>query len=129
MAVIEEALRTIVRSPSPQPAGGRVYFQRAPQQVEFPFIVYCREGTERLYGPSADFNYARATFKFEVFAVTAAECKTITNTLRNLLHRYSGTVNGVVIQQCAIKEERDDYEPRADCYVSMQTFLVGHIEA
>lgn len=129
MAVIEQALRTILTSTSPQLASGRVYFSRAPQQVEFPFIVYQRKKTDRLYGPSGDFDYARVAFQVKVYATTASDSKTIANSIRGLLHRYSGTVDGIRIQQCAITDEEDMYEDKADTYVCCMSFVIGHVES
>ena len=79
-----------------------------PEQLEPPFVVYQRTGTEREYDLEGPTTPAVATFDLMVYADTYLDVKEWANRVRLAVHNFTGLANDVNIQWTAITGETDD---------------------
>ena len=90
--------------------GDRIYPTIAPQRTPNPCLVYTlvySDPHDDKGGPS-DLDVER--WQLSAFANTYAGAQELTEAVRTLLERYSGTVSGVVIQSIRFVGTQDLYE-------------------
>ena len=124
---IEQAVYTKLNE-SPSLASGRIYPVVAPQGADFPYIVYEKISGVRQQHLDSVSHHARPRFRIHTYAKTYAEVKTITNSMRERLDQFRGTVSGVVIKATTIENEVDSFEEDNRIYHTALDFFISHYE-
>lgn len=93
MAIFEESFGAFLVALNV--VGGRIYAQRLPQRPTYPAISFFRVTSRGLQalsgGPSA---WQQASMQVDVWSQDYAEAKTITESLRQALEGYVGSIGG-----------------------------------
>ncbi len=114
MALIEEALVTRLESQAGLTAlvGTRMFPERLPQEPTYPAIAVSRITSERPHALEGSSGLVGAMFQFDVFGKTYAAAKAVVEQLRLALDSFSGTVDGIVIQEVSFESDADVNEHR-----------------
>lgn len=86
----------------------RLYRDRAPNNIEFPFVVMIKgpnNPDHNLAGPNG---LADTSFTFLIFAESRATTLTISEAIRNCWDGYRGTVSSIVIRRTELESEEPD---------------------
>lgn len=91
-------------------AGCDAYPLVAPESAPLPFVTYARSSTARegsLAAPLPEPVPPVATFTVEIYATTYMAAKQLADSVREALHNFNGTAEGVTILYTLLAEERD----------------------
>jgi len=101
----------------------RIYPSLAIADVPYPYIVYEQTGnapTDDKDGPST---LDTLSYEIEIYTETLAESNTLGVAVRNVLDRYSGTVNSKVIQSVKYNTENSGYsDDKGRVHLKMQMY-------
>jgi hypothetical protein len=78
--------------------GLNIYPDIAPQNVEYPFIVYTIINSTPVDFKDGQSNLEEITVQLDVYTNNYETTQTLSNAVRNRLDRFSGTLNSVNIQ-------------------------------
>jgi len=131
--VIEQALRIYILAQSAITAyiGDRLYFVRAPQNAEKPYIVFFKVTGPRLHSHDGASGLANPRFQFSVFSDKYSVAKKICAALQAALDGYSGTMggeSGVSVGAVFYINETDIYEPDSKVFHIANDYEVWHQE-
>lgn len=113
-AELEKGLYSKLSGASPQTlAAGRVY-PILPQGVTFPAIRYQRIDTQRRHALDSTVGVTSATIQVDCMAESYSESKTLADSVRTLLHGYSGTWGTLTARLVSLESENDFYEQDGD---------------
>lgn len=89
-------------------AGGCLAFpMEAPEGAVLPYVIYGRTSTTRPLHMAGDTPSPQGQFSVLLYASTYSGVKSLADAVRDALHNFNGTANGVTIRQCLILEELD----------------------
>lgn len=80
----------------------------APQGQALPIVIYKRTGTSRERTLANAIGLPVASFEINIYSLTYAEAKSISEEIRSALDEYVGTNAGVVVQRANMTDESDD---------------------
>lgn len=80
----------------------------APQGQPLPIVIYKRTGTSRERTLANAIGLPVASFEINVYSLTYAEAKSISEEIRSALDEYVGTNAGVVVERSTMTNESDD---------------------
>jgi hypothetical protein len=78
--------------------GLNIYPDIAPQNVQYPFIVYTIINSTPVDFKDGQSNLEEITVQLDVYTNNYETTQTLSNAVRNRLYRFSGTLNSVNIQ-------------------------------
>ena len=76
----------------------RAYLARGPQNPTLPILVFTRVSSEREHAMGSDANPTHARFQLMAMADDAGEVRDVADQVKLAFDRWSGTVDGTVIQ-------------------------------
>jgi hypothetical protein len=82
----------------------------APEGASVPYVVYGRLSTDRGINMVGNVNVTfspAAQFQVEIYAATYFSAKTLADAIRQVMHNFTGTANGVTIRSSLLADERD----------------------
>lgn len=106
----------------------RVYPNVLPQNVTLPAISYRRVTAERISAMGSDSGVVRARFQFDVWAVSYADARAVTEQLRGALQRWRNA-SGTVIQDTFFLNEIDLYEDETRVHHVAVDFEINYEES
>ncbi len=86
----------------------------APQGQSLPIVIYKRTGTSRERTLANAIGLPVASFEINVYSLTYAEAKSISEEIRSALDEYVGTNAGVVVERSTMTDESDDIDLPTD---------------
>lgn len=104
--------------------GTRVYPQIAAQGASFPFVVYVLQALEPSDTKSGVSTLDEIRYDLVVASETYAQASDLTNKVRTALDRYTGTVEGVVIDSIQFVDLDVDNDPATETYVTSSEFII-----
>jgi hypothetical protein len=107
--------------------GSRVYPVAAPQEARLPLVRYrlITGSPTNVFG--ADTQPSRALVQIGVAARTYAQAQTVARQVRYALKRWSGTEEGVLVQQAFLVRQVDGlWDPDLEAYTVEQDYEVWH---
>ena len=131
--LIEQAIKTELESTTALTAliGERIYYVKAPQDVETPYIVFFKVTGPREHSHDGASGLAHPRFQFSVFSTTYYEAKQIAEQLQAALQAFSGTMGtgtGVHVGACFYEDENDLYEVESKLYHIAVDYTFWHTE-
>jgi hypothetical protein len=113
--LIEQALMTylLAQSGITDLVSTRIYFTRAPQDVDQPYIVFFKISGLRFHSHDGSSELANPQFQFSIFASNYGTGKNIAAAIQTALQGYSGTMGGdggVAVGSCLYLNEYETYE-------------------
>jgi len=86
----------------------------APQGQALPIVIYKRTGTSRERTLANAIGLPVASFEINIYSLTYAEAKSISEEIRSALDEYVGTNAGVVVERSTMTDESDDIDLPTD---------------
>ena len=80
----------------------------APQGQSLPIVIYKRTGTSRERTLANAIGLPLASFEINIYSLTYAEAKSLSEEIRSALDEYVGTNAGVVVERSTMTDESDD---------------------
>ena len=94
-------------------AGVRVY-PRTPQSPTFPLIRYTRVSTSRQQSLDANVGVTEANIQIDCMAESYSDAKTLADSVRTILHGYSGAWSTLTARNVKLDTENDFSEQDGD---------------
>lgn len=111
--------------------GERVYYVKAPQDVETPYVVFLEVSSPREHSHDGSSHLTNARFQFSIFAETYYEAKQIADQIQSILQSFNGTmggVGGVSIHGSFHQNEIDFWEEDTELYHIACDYSIWHKE-
>jgi hypothetical protein len=86
----------------------------APQGQALPIVIYKRTGTSRERTLANAIGLPVASFEINIYSLTYAEAKSLSEEIRSALDEYVGTNAGVVVERSTMTDESDDIDLPTD---------------
>ena len=86
----------------------------APQGQALPIVIYKRTGTSRERTLANAIGLPVAIFEINIYSLTYAEAKSISEEIRSALDEYVGTNAGVVVERSTMTDESDSIDLPSD---------------
>tara|TARA_R110000822_G_scaffold11308_6_gene41529 strand:+ start:356 stop:745 length:390 start_codon:yes stop_codon:yes gene_type:complete len=97
--------------------GLNIYPDIAPQNVQYPFIVYTIVNSTPVDFKDGQSNLEEITLQLDVYTNNYETTQTLSNAVRNRLDRFSGTLNSVNIQTIKyMSSDSQVYNPDLNVY-------------
>jgi hypothetical protein len=97
--------------------GLNIYPDIAPQNVQYPFIVYTIINSTPVDFKDGQSNLEEITLQLDVYTNNYETTQTLSNAVRNRLDRFSGTLNSVNIQTIKyMSSDSQVYNPDLNVY-------------
>ena len=107
----------------------RAYLGRGPQNPTLPILVFMRVSSEREHAMGADANPTHARFQLMAMAGDADEARGVADQVKLAFDRWSGTVDGTVIQSTLRGgADLDLYDDTTKTYMALVDFMVHYEE-
>ena len=101
----------------------RIYPNVAIANVVYPYIVYEQTGNNPQNDKDGPSTLDTLTYNIEIYTETLADSNTLGVAVRNVLDRYSGTVNTKVIQSVKYNNENSGYsDDMGRVHLKMQSY-------
>jgi len=104
--------------------GTKVYPQIAAQGAAFPFVVYVLQDNSPSDTKSGVSTLDEIRYDIVAAAETYTELSSLTERIRLALDRYTGTVEGVVIDSIQFIDLDVDNDPATETYVSSSEYIL-----
>ena len=104
--------------------GTKVYPQIAAQGATFPFVVYVLQDNSPSDTKSGVSTLDEIRYDIVAAAETYTELSSLTERIRLALDRYTGTVEGVVIDSIQFIDLDVDNDPATETYVSSSEYIL-----
>lgn len=104
--------------------GDRVFPQIAAQGASFPFVVYVLQDTSPSDTKSGVSTLDEVRYDIVVASETYAQASDLTNKIRTVLDRYSGTVSGVVIDSIQFIDLDADNDPDTETFLTSSEYII-----
>lgn len=104
--------------------GNKVYPQIAAQGAAFPFVVYVLQDNSPSDTKSGVSTLDEIRYDIVAAAETYASLSSLTERIRLALDRYTGTVNGIVIDSIQFIDLDVDNDPATETYVSSSEYIL-----
>ena len=108
--------------------GLNIYPDILPQKVNYPAIAFTQVSGERVLTFGNDPNYIHPVVKFNCYAESFEETKTVSEQLRASLQDLLGSMDDLTNVTVLITAESDDYDYDVNKYVNMMEFEIWHDE-
>jgi len=111
--------------------GERIYYVKAPQDVDTPYIVFFKVSAPREHSHDGASGLAHPRFQLSIFATTYYEAKQIAEQVQTALQAYSGTMGGaggVEVGASFYENETDIWEEGQKLYHIAADYLIWHEE-
>lgn len=105
-------------------AGDRIFPQIAAQGASFPFVVYVLQDTSPSDTKSGVSTLDEVRYDIVVASETYAQASDLTNKIRAVLDRYSGTVSGVVIDSIQFIDLDADNDPDTETFLTSSEYII-----
>lgn len=86
----------------------------APQGQSLPIVIYKRTGTSRERTLANAIGLPVASFEINIYSLTYAEAKSLSEEIRSALDEYVGSNAGVVVERSTMTDESDDIDLPTD---------------
>lgn len=86
----------------------------APQGQSLPIVIYKRTGTSRERTLANAIGLPVASFEINIYSLTYAEAKSLSEEIRSALDGFVGTNAGVVVERSTMTDESDDIDLPTD---------------
>jgi hypothetical protein len=97
--------------------GAKVFPDIAPQDVKYPFIVYTIISSTPVDFKDGQSNLEEIDIQLDVYSDNYDTCQSLTNSIRNNLDRFTGTVSDVEVQTISYKgSDSNIYNPNINVY-------------
>jgi|GEM_PF-1681803 len=128
--LIEQGLMTFLLSQTDltQHVGERIYFVRADQDTQAPYIVVTKVSAIREHSHDGSSGLAHPRFQLAIFSTTYSMAKTIATALQTILDGYTGLMDEVTVQAVFYDNETDSYESDTGLFMITADYLIWHIE-
>lgn len=131
--LIEQAIKTELTSTTALTAlvGQRIYYVKAPQDVEAPYIVFFKVTGPRVHSHDGASSLAHPRFQFSIFADTYYMAKQIAEQLQTALQGFNGTMGtgaGVEVGAVFYEDETDFWEKESKLYHVACDYIFWHTE-
>jgi hypothetical protein len=119
--IFEQALMTYLLDQSAITAlvNTKIYFTRAPQDVDQPYIVVFKVSGPRVHSHDGGSGLANPQFQLSIFASSYGTAKEIAAAIQSALQGYTGTMgggSGVFVGNCMYVNEVDQYEVETELH-------------
>jgi hypothetical protein len=104
--------------------GTRVYPQVAAQGAAFPFVVYVLQDNTPSDTKSGVSTLDEIRYDIVAVAETYSQLTDLTEKIRTALDRYTGTVEGVVVDSIQFTELDVDNDPATETFVSSSEYIL-----
>ena len=104
--------------------GTRVYPQVAAQGAAFPFVVYVLQDNTPSDTKSGVSTLDEIRYDIVAAAETYSQLTDLTEKIRTALDRYTGTVEGVVVDSIQFTELDVDNDPATETFVSSPEYIL-----
>lgn len=104
--------------------GTRVYPQVAAQDAAFPFVVYVLQDNTPSDTKSGVSTLDEIRYDIVAAAETYSQLTDLTEKIRTALDRYTGTVEGVVVDSIQFTELDVDNDPATETFVSSSEYIL-----
>lgn len=104
--------------------GTRVYPQVAAQGAAFPFVVYVLQDNTPSDTKSGVSTLDEIRYDIVAAAETYSQLTDLTEKIRTALDRYTGTVEGVVVDSIQFTELDVDNDPSTETFVSSSEYIL-----
>jgi hypothetical protein len=130
MATVETAIIARLKAHAGTAAlvGTRVNRLVAPQGTTRPNIVVTRITPEPIHVAGADVGLRDALVQVDGYASENAVALQLRSAMLNALSRQGGTWDTVVVQQCFLENQIDEYEEPTRLYRCQQDYRVWYVE-
>ena len=105
---LEIGLFSILTGTSPQTAAGDRVYPVTVQDPTFPYIRYQRITTQRNQALTGNVGVTDATLQIDSVAESYSEAKTLADSVRVLLHGYSGAWGTLACRLATLDDENDN---------------------
>jgi len=103
--------------------GTKIYPYLAVDDIVYPYIAYKQEGLEPTDDKDGVSRLDTITYEVEMWHTDIIELKTLADAVRDVLDRYTGTVEGLNIQSVKFNAENTDYmDDKGRIYLTMQSY-------
>jgi len=129
--IAQAILDELVNSELTNLIGERIYYVKAPQDVEVPYVMFFVVSSVREHDHDGASHLASARFQFSIFAQTYHEAKRITEQIQSVLQAFSGTiggVGGVYVSGSFHQNEVDFWEEDTGLYHVACDYSISHKE-
>lgn len=113
-AELEKGLYTLITGNSPQTLAASRVYPRLPQGVTFPAIRYQRISTSRAQALDSAVGVTEATVQVDCMAESYSDSKSLADSVRVILHDYTGTWGTLEARHVSLDSENDFYEQDGD---------------
>ena len=113
-ANLEKGLYAKLTGNSPLTLASNRVYPILPQGVKLPAIRYQRINTNRQQALDAAVGVTEATVQIDCMAETYSNAKTLADSVRDILHDYTGAWGSLVARHVALDTENDFYEQDGD---------------
>ena len=100
----------------------RIYPSLAIENVVYPYIVYENTANEPTNNKDGKSTLDTLTYNIEIYTETLSESNTLGINVRNVLDRYSGTINTKAIQSVKYNNENSGYSDEDRVYLKIQSY-------
>lgn len=111
---LEKGLTGLLTGSSPQTLAGSRVYPRLPQAAQFPAIRYQRINTLRNHALNGAVGVTEATIQVDLLATKYSEAKTLADSVRVLLHAYTGVWGTLTARLVSLDTENEFYEQDGD---------------
>lgn len=120
MTMVEESLKTVLTADTALTAlvGQRIYRARARQAEETPFVVFVRDGVQRIQSHQGDSGLGRYVLRINSYAKTTLEAQQVADAVRVALRSWT------TVQACLPQTETEEYTSDLDLVYISQTYAV-----
>lgn len=106
----------------------RIYFVRADQDVETPYIVVTKISGVREHSHDGSSELAHPRFQISVFGTTYSSCKSVTAAVQAALQGYKGAMSDVTVGAVFYDNETDTYESDTGLFQIITDYTIWHTE-
>ena len=130
MSLIESALHSHLTSDAAVSTivGTRVYPLLIPQDASLPAIAYQRISALRVTAQDGPSNLARSRLQVTCVAESYSGVKALATAVRQALHGYKGTVDGVTVGASFLETDVDQYADESGLYSVQMDFRIWYGE-
>lgn len=128
--MIEHAIHSILANDSGVIGfvGDSIFYLRAQQDVETPYICLFKVSSPRVYSHGGESGLAITRIQIDIFADTYYEAKQISQVVQDVLSAYSSMSEGIRIDSCFLVNETDIYESGEEICHTALDFEIIHNE-
>lgn len=111
--------------------GQRIYYVKAPQDIESPYVVFSKLSAPREHDHDGASGLASARFQLSIFALTYREVKLIARQIQSVLQAFKGTMGGdggVSVNGAFYQNEIDFWEENIKLYHTDCDYLIWYNE-